>query len=140
MKKNLITRIFATIFFAVGMLALIYYIYEKFISTTVHSSNTGKTSIEQIYDSSRTQYRFSYKGNGNLKQIIHLNKGEALFSTTHLGNDNYYVTLKSANDSLIAVLFNVKGNFKGNQLINVPENDAYILDIKTEGEWEISFK
>ncbi|MCX7833369.1 MAG: hypothetical protein N2490_04085 [Ignavibacteria bacterium] len=140
MKRNLISRIFATLFFAIGMLALIYYIYEKFISTSIYSKNLGKDDIEQKYDTNTVQYKFSYNGKGNLKQIIHLNKGEALFTTNHKGDNNYTVELKTANDSLIKVIFNVNGDFKGKQVINVPENDAYILDIKTEGEWEIAFK
>ncbi len=139
MRKNLLTRIFAYIFFAVGMLALIYYIYEKYISTNIYTKSSNN-EITQIADSNKIQYRFTYKGSGNLKQIIHLNKGEAIFTSTHKGDGDYVVALKNSNDSLIKIIFNTKGDFKGYELINVSENDAYILDIKTDGEWEITYK
>lgn len=140
MKKNTITRIFAIFFFTIGMLALLFYIFEKYISTSSSILKSEKAGIEQAHDTNKIQYRFSYKGNGNLKQIIHLNKGEAFFTSTHKGENNYSVALKTANDSLIKIIFNTKGNFKGYDIVNVPENNAYILDIRTDGEWEIDFK
>ncbi len=121
MKKHIFSRIFATIFFAVGMLALVYYIYEKYISTSAYSISSGKNQMEQSFDTNKVQYRFSYKGVGNLKQIIHLNKGDAVFLSSYKGDNNYYVELKNANDSLIKVIFNTKGDYKGTEIIEVPK-------------------
>jgi len=141
MKKSLLTRILVSIFFFIGIAAIIYYLYDRFIYSGLSlSPGSHRIKTEEIADEKQIQYRFKHTGIGNKKQIISLNKGEAFFAFSHKGESNFIVELRNNNDSLIALLVSERGDYNGYKTLNVSENEAFILNVITHGEWEISYK
>jgi len=88
----------------------------------------------------KIQYRLAYNVRGDKTQIIHLNKGDALFEYYHEGQGSFFVDLKTADGELIKVLADTKDDFEGKTELVVPETNAYLLTVKTSGVWGLDFK
>jgi uncharacterized protein with ATP-grasp and redox domains len=58
----------------------------------------------------------------------------------HEGVSDYTVELRSTTDSLISVLAKGTGDYEGVSQVNIPEQDAYLLNVITTGKWGIAYK
>ena len=85
----------------------------------------------------KDQYRVAEIFEGNKNQIIDLIKGPASFNITHEGQGPFKCTLMYADGTIVDVLADVTGDYKGKKNITVPETRAYVLDVKTDGKWSV---
>jgi hypothetical protein len=135
-------KIFISLIFVIGLGILAYYLlFDRFLLLTGSlDPRTSRYKIEELAEKRKIQYRLAYKGNGNLKQTIHLNTGPAVFVIYHEGASDFLVELRSTTDSLISVLVKEKGEYEGVSQVDIPEQDAYLLNVITSGNWGIAYK
>jgi hypothetical protein len=86
---------------------------------------------------SKDQYRIAEMFTGSKAQIIDLIQGTADFKMEYEGDSTFTVRLLNPDGSLVDVLADVSGSYKGKKTINVPKTGSYILDVKTTGRWSV---
>jgi hypothetical protein len=96
-----------------------------------------KVQEKDTIDIRKDQYRIAENFTGSKNQIIDLIKGPATFDITHQGTGKFVCTLMLADGTVISLLTDVTGDYKGKKQVEVPETRAYILDVKTEGVWSV---
>lgn len=135
-------KIFFSLIFIIALGILAYYLlFDRFLLLTKSlDPRTSRYKIEELAEKRKIQYRLAYKGNGNLKQTIHLNTGPAVFVIFHEGPSDFLVELRSTTDSLISVLVKETGEYEGVSQVDIPEQDAYLLNVITSGNWGIAYK
>ncbi len=135
-------KIFFSLIFIIALGFLAYYLlFDRFLLLTRSlDPRTSRYKIEELAEKRKIQYRLAYKGNGNLKQTIHLNTGPAVFVIYHEGPSDFLVELRSTTDSLISVLVKETGEYEGVSQVDIPEQDAYLLNVITSGNWGIAYK
>lgn len=135
-------KIFFSLIFIIALGVLAYYLlFDRFLLLTRSlDPRTSRYKIEELAEKRKIQYRLAYKGNGNLKQTIHLNTGPAVFVIYHEGPSDFLVELRSTTDSLISVLVKETGEYEGVSQVDIPEQDAYLLNVITSGNWGIAYK
>ncbi len=85
----------------------------------------------------KDQYRIAEMYSGSRQQIIDLIEGTATFDIEHQGDSTFTARLLNSDGTLVAVLADVKGNYKGTKTITAPKTSAYILDVRTTGTWSV---
>ncbi len=131
MAKNSKGRIVVSLIFVLGLLGLAYWLLnENFLETDFKKNSDGKG----------VQYRFAYTGKGDKTNIISLNKGPSLFEYFHEGSGDFYVDIKTSDGKMLKVLAETKGNYEGKTELEIPTTDAYVVTIKTAGNWGLDFK
>jgi outer membrane biogenesis lipoprotein LolB len=85
----------------------------------------------------KDQYRIAENFTGNKAQIIDLIEGTATFDIEHQGDSTFTARLLNSDGTLVAVLADVKGNYRGTKTITAPKTSSYILDVKTTGTWSV---
>jgi len=135
-------KIFISLLFVILCAVLAYYLlFDRFLLLTGSlDPRTDRYKIEELAEKRKIQYRLAYKGTGNLKQTIHLNTGPAVFVIFHEGASDFTVELRTTRDSLISVLAKESGDWEGVSQVNIPEQDAYLLNVITSGKWGIAYK
>lgn len=135
-------KLIISLLFVIGLGFLAYYLlFDRFLLLTGSlDPQTDRYKIEELAEKRKIQYRLAYRGTGNLKQTIHLNTGPAVFVIFHEGSDNFLVELRTTKDSLITVLAKEVGDYEGVSQVNIPEQDAYILNVITTGNWGVAYK
>jgi hypothetical protein len=86
---------------------------------------------------SKDQYRIAENFTGSKAQIIDLIQGTADFKIEFEGDSTCVMRLLNPDGSLVDVLADVRGNYRGKKTINVPRTGSYILDVKTTGRWSV---
>ena len=142
MRQNTKFRLIISFLFVIGMVVLGYnLIFNKWLLLKSYLDPTSdEYKIEEIADNNKIQYRLSYSGTGDLKQTIALNTGVAYFKLNHIGDANFRVELRTNRDSLITVFVDQPGEYSGIVEVNIPTNDAYLLNVKTKDQWAIAYK
>lgn len=135
-------KIFISLIFVILCAVLAYYLlFDRFLLITgALDPRSDRYKIEELAEKRKIQYRLAYKGTGNLKQTIHLNTGPAVFVIFHEGDSDFTVELRTNRDSLITVLAKETGDWEGVSQVNIPEQDAYLLNVITTGKWGIAYK
>ncbi|MBI5403415.1 MAG: hypothetical protein HY959_08420 [Ignavibacteriae bacterium] len=135
-------KIFISLIFVILCAVLAYYLlFDRFLLITgALDPRSDRYKIEELAEKRKIQYRLAYKGTGNLKQTIHLNTGPAVFVIFHEGSSDFTVELRTNRDSLITVLAKETGDWEGVSQVNIPEQDAYLLNVITTGKWGIAYK
>jgi hypothetical protein len=135
-------KIIISLLFVIALGFLAYYLlFDRFLLLTGSlDPRSDRYKIEELAEKRKIQYRLAYKGTGNLKQTIHLNTGPAVFVIFHDGVDDYLVELRSTTDSLISILAKGTGDYEGVSQVDIPEQDAYLLNVITSGKWGIAYK
>ena len=142
-----------TLFFVIVFILLFVYLGYYFLKKEFYL-DASKTNVpppvyqktpEEIADSiHKQQYRLEYTVDNTVDekmvQIIHLNKGEVYFSMEHLGDSEFIVVLKTPEEVLIDTLANIKGKNEIVKTIDIAETGPYLLEVKTDGKWRLSFK
>ena len=104
------------------------------------SDKDNQTTQQQPEPERKDQYRMSEMFSGNKAQIIDLIEGPALFEIEHEGNSNFTARLLNSDGTLVELLADVTGSYRGTKTITVPKTSSYILEVKTEGRWSVSRK
>ena len=142
MRHNAKPKIIISLIFIIALGFLAYYLlFDRFLLLTgALDPRSDRYKIEELAEKRKIQYKKPWEGTGNLKQTIHLNPGPAVFIMSHTGNSEFIVELRTNTDSLITVLAKQTGDYEGVAQVNVPDQDAYLLNIITTGSWKISNK
>ncbi len=133
MRKNSKAKLVISFLFVAGLFILAYFLLKGYVGSFFEQnllSSEGK----------KIQYRLAYNVRGDKTQIIHLNKGDALFEYYHEGPGSFFVDLRTADGELIKVLADTRDDFEGKTELIVPETNAYLLTVKTSGVWGLDFK
>ncbi len=132
-----------TLIFTAGSIALgAFLIYRFVILGFGLSPDAAHLVLNKDFEKNNLQYRFSYKGENNKNQIIHLNKGKAVFKIFYKGDGNFRCELKKADGTTMSVLGTLAKNYYSSysdiKTIDIPEESPYILSIISDGKWDIS--
>lgn len=128
-------RLFISLLFVLGLLALVYWLINSNIISMLSGDSGDEVELGKGY-----QYKFAYIGTGDMSNIISLNKGSSMFEFYHEGKGDFYADVKRSDGRLLKVLAQTKGNYQGKMEVEVPETDAYTINIKTTGKWGLDFK
>lgn len=134
MAKNSKVRLVISVIFVFGLLGLGYWLLNENIKMLFD------TEFKKTEEGKGVQYRFAYIGKGDKTNIISLNKGASLFEFYHEGNGEFYADIKTSDGKLLKVLAQTKGNYEGKTEIEIPNTDAYVVTIRTTGNWGLDFK
>lgn len=96
-----------------------------------------KVQPKDTADINKDQYRIAEIFDGNKNQMHDLIKGNATFYIMHQGTGPFNISLLRYDGTLLAVLAEGSGDFKGKKEIDIPETTAYILDVKSTGKWSV---
>ncbi|MBL8015674.1 MAG: hypothetical protein JNK43_00265 [Ignavibacteria bacterium] len=96
-----------------------------------------KVQPKDTADINKDQYRIAEIFEGDKNQMHDLIKGPATFDIMHQGTGPFKVTLLKNDGTVLAVLAEGTGDFKGKKELTIPETTAYILDVKTAGKWSV---
>ena len=131
MSKNRKARLVISVIFVFGLFGLAYWLLNE---------NVFEPEAKKNDDGKGIQYRFAYTGKGDKINIISLNKGTSLFEYFHEGEGDFYADIKTSDGILLKILAQTKGNYEGKTEIEIPNTDAYVVTIKTTGNWGLDFK
>lgn len=122
--------LFAFVLIAIGVL---YY---------NHIKEDGKLATDSIKSQSikesSEQYNISFSFNGDRSQIIDLIKGNAELKLVYSGSSEFTAKLLNVDGSLLVNLADRYGPFSEKIIAVIPETGAYLLDVKTIGEWSLN--
>ena len=149
MKKYSKITLFFSIVFILLFIYLGYYYLKKEFHLDASETNAPppvyQKTPDEIADSiHKQQYRMEYTLDNTVDemmlQIIHLNKGEVYFNMEHFGEKEFIVVLKTPEEVLVDTLANFIGKNKLTKTIDIAETGPYLLEVKTEGKWRLSFQ
>ena len=102
------------------------------------NKQTTQTQQKDTTKINKDQYRVAEIFTGGKNQIIDLMQGPATFEVVHKGSGKFYAALKYPDGTLLKLLADVTGDYKGKVRVDVPETRAYIFDVETDdGDWSI---
>jgi hypothetical protein len=96
-----------------------------------------KVQPKDTADINKDQYRIAEIFEGDKNQMHDLIKGPATFYIMHQGTGPFKISLLRNDGTLLAVLAEGTGDFKGKKEMEIPETTAYILDVKSAGKWSV---
>lgn len=99
--------------------------------------DSQKQQTQQQEPERKDQYRIAEMFTGNKAQIIDLIQGTATFDIEFEGDSTFTARLLNPDGSLVEVLAEVKGNYRGTKTITAPKTGSFILDVKTTGRWSV---
>jgi hypothetical protein len=128
--------------FLVSVIAAIAVIFSCGKKNTDKSENSDKEKQKTIQQKdtvkiNKDQYRVAEIFSGSKNQIIDLIQGPANFEIQYMGQSHFKATLMHPDGKVIDVLAESDGPVKLKKKVDVPETRAYILDVKTTGDWSV---
>jgi len=96
-----------------------------------------KVQPKDTADINKDQYRIAEIFEGDKNQMHDLIKGPATFYIMHQGTGTFKISLLKNDGTLLAILAEGTGDFKGKKEMEIPETTAYILDVKSTGKWSV---
>jgi len=116
-------------------LGVMYYSNDK--SQTTEQKSANKTVQNE---SISEQYKIYFNFEGDESQIIDLIKGTAEINLVYKGTSKFTARLLNSDGTLFTELVDMNGPVNEKQIISVPKTGAYLLDVKTTGEWSMNRK
>ena len=108
----------------------------------VHYWNYDKpiNEKEKIALEKKEQYQKDLKGTGNKSNIIDLRQGIAIIEIEHNGKDDYLFELKTNENQLIQTIAKGTGDIQRKITYESPKEEAYILNVTTNGDLRIKIR
>ncbi len=126
---------FILIMMLIITLGVMYYSNGK-TQTTEHQSANKTVQIESISE----QYKIYFNFNGDESQIIDLIKGTAEINLVYEGTSKFTARILNPDGTLFTELVDMDGPVNDKQIISVPKTGAYLLEVKTTGDWSMHRK
>jgi hypothetical protein len=126
-----------------GRIKYIISILILFLITTACSRFSGDKNIDKKQTTTKEepekkdQYRIAENYSDNKSQIIDLIVGPATFEIKYEGTSTFIAKILNSDGTVLDVLADVTGSYKGTKTIHVPKTTSYILDVKCTGIWSI---
>ena len=114
---------------------VLYYSSDK-------TQNTAETTANKTVqnESVSEQYKIYFNFTGDESQIIDLIKGTVELNLIYEGTSKFTAKLLNTDGTLLAELVDRNGPVNEKQIISVPKTGAYLLDVKTTGDWSMGRK
>ena len=116
-------------------LGVMYYSNDKIQSTALTTANKTVQN-----ESVSEQYKIYFSFRGDESQIIDLIKGTVELNLIYEGTSKFTAKLLNTDGTLLADLVDMNGPVNEKQIISVPKTGAYLLDVKTTGDWSMGRK
>lgn len=116
-------------------LGVMYYSNDKTEATERQSAN--KTVQNETISE---QYKIYFNFKGDESQIIDLIKGTAEINLVYEGTSKFTARLLNTDGTLFTELVDMNGPVNDKQIISVPKTGAYLLEVRTTGEWSMNRK
>jgi PBP1b-binding outer membrane lipoprotein LpoB len=123
--------------FLTAILILVLLVFACSRKPSRQQEQTTQAPQKQEEPERKDQYRIAEMFTGNKAQIIDLIQGTATFDIEYEGDSTFTARLLNTDGSLVDVLAEVRGNYKGTKTITAPRTGSYILDVKTTGRWSV---
>jgi len=111
-----------------------------------YSSDKTQNTAENIADktvqneSVSEQYKIYFNFTGDESQIIDLIKGTVELNLIYEGTSKFTARLLNVDGTIFAELVDMNGPVNEKHVISVPKTGAYLLDVKTTGDWSMGRK
>lgn len=102
------------------------------------SNRTSSTTKESTKETSKGQSSQSISGSGTKTQFVNLNEGLAIFEISYSGTGHFAVWLKTTDGENFNLLANEIGGWNGSKSVKILDGGKYIIDVESEGKWNIS--
>ncbi|MCA4755532.1 hypothetical protein H8Z60_23690 [Mycolicibacterium fortuitum] len=114
-------------------------IYDKLILTypPKKAEEPEKDSESETTVSSAEPILLSGKGD-SATDSFSLKPGIAIFESSYTGESNFIVHLFNSDGDRVKGVVNTIGTYKGKTLVVIDEEDEFMLNVKSDGKWEIS--
>jgi PBP1b-binding outer membrane lipoprotein LpoB len=99
--------------------------------------DSDKNKQQTTQPEQKDQYRIAENFVDNKSQFIDLIEGPATFDIKYEGNGNFVCKILNSDGTVLDILADVNGNYKGTKSITVPKTTSYILDVKCRGVWSV---
>jgi predicted LPLAT superfamily acyltransferase len=119
------------------LIAILILVSLVFACSRKPSRQQTTESQKQEEPERKDQYRIAEMFTDSKAQIIDLIQGTATFDIEYEGDSTFSARLLNPDGSLVDVLAEVRGNYKGTKTITAPRTGSYILDVKTTGRWSV---
>ena len=86
----------------------------------------------------KDQYRMSYTMTGDKDQFVNLRKGEAQFFFDVPENTDFSSMLLNTDGRPEINILKCSGPYQGAVVVNIPEDNTYIMRVQCNGEWTMS--
>ncbi len=116
-------------------IGVMYYSNDKTQNTEHQSANKTVQN-----ESTSEQYKIFFNFNGDETQIIDLIKGTAEIILVYEGTSEFTARIFNTDGTLFTELVDTHGPINDKQIISVPKTGAYLLEVKTTGEWSMNRK
>ncbi len=107
----------------------------------VQADGPWTVSITQPRQSPTQSAPLTLQGTGKkASELFTLDYGLKTFEMNYRGADNFIVWLMDDQGNRVDLLANEIGSFDGSKAIGIPQTGTYLLNIESNGKWEISIK
>lgn len=135
MKVIIKYAVLVLIVFTIIILAVLYFGKNDF-----GKIEAGKTENQNQTEKISEQYKIHFNFDGDQSQIIDLIKGEVELKLVYSGYSKFTAKLLHLDGTLLTMLADINGPYNKIQTVYISETGAYLLDVKTSGEWSLSRK
>ena len=107
----------------------------------VQSNGPWTVTIKQPRQAATQSSPLTLQGTGQqVSEMFSLDEGLKTFDMTYHGSDNFIVWLMDGQGNRVDLLANQIGSFNGSKAVGIPQTGTYLLDITSNGKWEVSIE
>ena len=124
--------------FLISLLVVLFAVFACGSNKSDKNKNeqTNQTK-QQTPPDPKEQYRMGEMYDNDKTQMIDLIQGKAVFQIEFEGEGNFKANILNTDGTLLVVLADLNGNYKGKKTIDVPKTTGYILDVHCKGKWSV---
>lgn len=137
-SENYKSSIFKYLGVSLLILIVITIFIVFFVSKEYSSKEEQKAQKKNQPSEVNEQYELNATFEGNQTQVIDLIKGRAVLNITYPGNSRFIVKLFYPSGTFITMLADLNGPYSRSYAVDVPESGAFLLEVRTSGEWSYS--
>lgn len=126
---------FIIILMLIITIGVLYFNDDK-TQNTAHTTANKPVQNESVSE----QYKIYFNFNGDESQMIDLIKGTAELNLVYEDTSKFTARILNIDGTLLASLVDMNGPVHLKHILSVPETGAYLLDVKTTGEWSMNRK
>jgi hypothetical protein len=105
----------------------------------VQANGPWTINITQPRKSATESAPLTLQGSGNqASEFFTLNSGLRTFNLNYSGSDNFIVWLMDNQGNRVDLLANQIGNFDGSYAVGIPQTGTYLLNVESNGKWNVS--
>jgi hypothetical protein len=123
--------------FLISLIVVLSIVFACSSNKSDKDKNNKTNQKQETSQAPKEQYRMAEMYDNDKTQMIDLIQGKAAFQIIYNGEGNFKANILKTDGTLLAVLADVNGSYKGKMTVDVPATTAYILDVHCKGQWSV---